>query len=175
MYHLHMSHFDDFLERYELTGSELSWYPFKEALACFDEETVPPEGIIYQPLFTILRGGMSSGDERNFVGIFGDAGSDSAVLYFADDAGGFGRLWRVSKADGPAIQALILGQLDVWGWGPLQLYDTEISNYAPRLVPRKFFVRMVQEAFDRHPDLIDAWDEVYESPEHLVKEIYLQW
>jgi hypothetical protein len=34
---------------------------------------------------------------------------------------------------------------------------------------------MVQEAFDRHPDLIDAWDEVYESPEHLVKEIYLQW
>lgn len=28
---------------------------------------------------------------------------------------------------------------------------------------------------DRHPDLIDAWDEVYESPEHLVKEIYQQW
>lgn len=172
-----MSQFEDFLERHELAGSELSWDSFSEALACFDEKSTPPEGVAHRSLFAIVRGSNSpwSGDERNFAGFFSDAGSDAAVLYFADDAGGFGRLWRVFKSDSQAMQSLILEELDDYGWGPLQVYGTAFCNLAPELIPRAFFVRLVQEAFDRHPDLIDGWDEVYESAEHLVEEIYGEW
>lgn len=99
-----MSHFEDFLERYELTGSELCWDPFKEALACFDEETESPAEVFNENLFTIFRE-MSSGDERNFSGLFSDAASDAAVLYFADDAGGVGKLWSCFKARRPGNPA----------------------------------------------------------------------
>lgn len=170
-----MSIFDDFLERHELKDSELVWDSFKKALACFDEETKSPESVAHKPLFTILREGMSSGDERNFAGVFSDTNCDDAVLYFADDAGGIGRLWRVSKHDGSTMQAKILEELDDWGWGPLQIYDTTISNFSRDLVPRSFFVRLVEEAFNRHPDLIDADDEITSSPDLLVEEIYEEW
>ena len=172
-----MTRFHDFLSDFQLTPPDLEWEPFREALARLDEGAEPPEGVGHQPLFTIVRGSSSplSGSERNFAGLFTDAHSDDAMLYFADDAGGVGKLWPVDANDDRAIQSLISKNLDEWGWSPLQLYDTMIYNQAPERVPRDFFVRLAREAFDRRPDLIDAWDTVYNSPEHLVEEIYEEW
>jgi len=102
--------------------------------------------------------------------------SDLAILFFADDAGGFGKLWRISKTDAEAIGNLISKELSEFGgWGPLQFYGTTLCNHAPDLVTRDFFVRLVREAFDRHPDLIHASDESYDSPEHFVEENYREW
>lgn len=170
-----MSPFNEFLEQYGLKGTELDWDPFKEALACFDEENDPPDGVEHQSLFTIIRSGSFSGEERNFAGIFSNATSDEGVLYFADDAGGIGKLWRISGNDNRKIQDLVSNELNECGWGPLQFYDTTISNEAPDVTPREFFVRLVQEAFERHPDHIDASDEGHDSPEHFVEENYREW
>lgn len=170
-----MNRFEEFLNHFELTGVELDWDPFKEALACFDEENKPPDGVEHRHLFTIIRWGSFSGEERNFAGIFSNATSDEGVLYFADDAGGTGKLWRISGNDNREIQDFLSNELNECGWGPLQFYGTTISNEAPDVTPRDFFVRLVQEAFERHPDLIDASDEEYDSPEHLVEENYREW
>ena len=106
----------------------------------------------------------------------GNPDSDLAILFFADDAGGFGKLWRISKTDAEAIGNLISKELSEFGgWGPLQFYGTTLCNHAPDLVTRDFFVRLVREAFDRHPDLIHASDESYDSPEHFVEENYREW
>lgn len=170
-----MSRFDTFLEQHALKGEELDWDLFKQAIARFDEEAVPPEGVGHRPLFTIIRSCSFSGEERNFAGLFSDAASGESVLYFADDAGGSGKLWRVAGNDVRAIQDHLSKELDEWGWGPLQFYGTTICNEAPDTTPRGFFIRLVQEAFDRHPDLIDAPDEDYDSPEHFVEENYREW
>lgn len=167
-----MSQFDEFLEEYDLNGTELYWDSFKDALACFDEENTPPDGVGHRPLFMIIRWGTFSGEERNFAGIFSNYTSEESVLYFADDAGGTGKLWRISGNDIRAIQHSLSKELDECGWGPLQFYGTTICNETPDTTPREFFIRLVQEAFDRHPDHIDASDEEYDSPEHFVEENY---
>ena len=169
-----MNQFNDFLNQFQLTGSELIWDPFENALACFEEEVNPPDGVTHQALFAIVRGGMSwSGDERNFAGLFADAKSSKAVLYFADDASGSGKLWRVYSRDGQKVQSLISSELD--DWGPLQFYGTTIYNEAQDLTPQSFFLALVQEAFDRHPDHIDPSDDECDTAEYWMEENYQEW
>lgn len=161
-----------FLPSYHLDRTEVDWDDLRKAASACKRDLVKSRGVSHRLLFTLVRSAWM-GAERDFLGIFQDPADGSAAVYWAGDAGGNGTLERLDRADPEAVQAFLSGLLAEHGWGPLQFYGCDIVNEAPDLLPKVFFVRLLQEAYDRYPgeDRTDEGED-WSNPADWVEEYY---
>jgi hypothetical protein len=127
--------------------------------------------VTHRLLFTLLRSAFM-GDERDHLGFFRDPGDGSVAVYWANNCGP-AHLNRFDRLDPGAIQDFLSGHLADLEWGPLQFYGCDIINEAPDLLPKTFFIRLLQEAYDRYPDddRVDEGED-WSNPADWVEEHY---
>ena len=140
-----------FLHSFRLDRTEVRWDDVKKAVNACEKDLPRSLGVTHRLLFTLLRSAWM-GDERDHLGFFHDPGDGSAAVYWVGNAGGIGTLKRLDRVDSDEIQAFLSGLLADLEWGPLQFFGCEIINEAPDLLPKAFFTRLLQEAYDRYPD-----------------------
>lgn len=164
----------EFLNSFRLETTEVKFEDINEAADACEEETAACRGVTHRHLFTLLRSGFMA-SERNCLGLFEDPENGSGAIYWAEDAGGSGDLKCVEQVTPETIQAFLSSLLAELEWGPLQFFGCEILNWAPDIVPKAYFTRLLQEAYDRYPGE-DRWDEndEWNDPADWVDEYYIE-
>jgi hypothetical protein len=165
------SELSDFLRSYGLDQGEGQWNNLEKAVRSCSCQSEESRGVTHRLLFTLLRSAFM-GDERDHLGFFRDPGDGSVAVYWANNCGP-AHLNRFDRLDPGAIQDFLSGHLADLEWGPLQFYGCDIINEAPDLLPKTFFIRLLQEAYDRYPDddRVDEGED-WSNPADWVEEHY---
>lgn len=165
------SELSDFLHSFGLDRTEVVWEDVEKAAHACNRQSEKKRGVTHRILFTLLRSACM-GDERDHLGFFMDPVDGGVAVYWANNCGP-AHLKRLDQLDPGAIQDILSGHLADLEWGPLQFYGCDIINEAPDLLPKAFFIRLLQEAYDRYPDEDREDDgEDWSNPADWVEEHY---
>lgn len=164
----------EFLHSFHLDKTEVKLDDINEAAEACEEELPACQGMTHSHLFTLLRSGFMA-SERECLGFFEDPENGSAAIYWAEDAGGNGTLKCVKQVTPEKIQTFLSALLAELKYSPMQFFGCEIINWAPDIVPKAYFTRLLQEAYDRYPG-DDRWDEndEWNDPADWVDEYYIE-